>query len=158
LNTRSEFRLLVLFNALLIPAAMFVSSYDVRLLPPEQQAWLATRVNLLSSPLQSIAGIVSFGAFVALCIGLVGMLAFQGWARWLTLVATIAIYIPMPLSGTLVLSGFAYTMDSVAAILWGVLLAVAYWSPVAVEFESRARRLARSAGAGSAVAGPAGPA
>jgi hypothetical protein len=147
LHTRAEFRLLVLFNALLIPAAMFVSSYDVRLLPPEQQAWLATRVNLLSTPLQSIAGIVSFTAFIALCIGLAGLLAFQGWARWLTLAATIAIYVPMPLSGTIVLSGFAYTMDSVAAILWGVLLAVAYWAPVSVEFESRARRAARAAGA-----------
>jgi len=148
LNTRAEFRLLVLFNALLIPAAMFVSSYDVRLLPPEQQAWLATRVNLLSSPLQSVAGIVSFGAFVALCIGLAGMLAFQRWARWLTLASTIAIYVPMPLSGTLVLSGFAYTMDSVAAILWGVLLAVAYWAPVSAEFGGHGRRATAGGGPG----------
>ncbi len=147
MNTRAEFRLLVLFNALLIPAAMFVSSYDIRLLPPEQQAWLATRVNLLSSPLQSVAGLVSFGAFIALCVGLAGLLAFQRWARWLTLASTIAIYVPMPLSGTLVLSGFAYTMDSVAAILWGVLLAAAYWAPVSVEFESRGRKPSRVAGA-----------
>jgi hypothetical protein len=142
LTTRAEFRLLVLFNALLIPAAMFVSGWDVRLLPPEQQAWLAGRAAP-SSPLHALAGMVSFGAFLALCVGLAGMLAFQRWARSLTLVATIAIYLPMPLSGTIVVSGFAYTMDSVAAILWGVLLAVAYWSPVAVEFHGRAERAAR---------------
>jgi amino acid transporter len=143
LTTRAEFRLLVLFNALLIPAAMFISTWDMRLLPPEQQAWLASR-SMPSSPLHSLAGMVSFGAFIALCIGLAGLLAFQRWARWLTLAATLAIYVPMPLSGTIVLSGFAYTMDSVAAILWGVLLAVAYWSPVAIEFDSRTKRAERA--------------
>jgi hypothetical protein len=145
-TTRAEFRLLVLFNALLIPVAMFVSALDVRLLPPEQQAWLASRAAPASA-LHSLAGMLSFGAFIAMCIGLAGLLAFQRWARSLVLVATIAIYLPMPLSGTVVLSGFAYTMDSVAAILWGVLLAVAYWSPVAALFDARTRR---AAGAGQA--------
>ncbi|MEI6317476.1 MAG: hypothetical protein WCS09_03105 [Pseudomonadota bacterium] len=142
MNVRAEFRLLVLFNALLIPAAMFVSTYDMRLLPPELQAWIASRGAVLATPLQSIGAMVSFGAFVGLCIGLLGLLAFQRWARWLTLVATIAVYLPIPLSSTVVLSGFAYTMDSVAAILWGVLLAAAYWSPVAAEFERGTRRVA----------------
>ena len=139
-TARTEFRLLVLFNALLIPVAMFVSTHDFRLQPPELQAWMAARGAMLATPLQSIGATVSFVSFVALCIGLVGLLAFHRWARWLTLVSTIVLYVPMPLSGTLVLSGFAYTLDSVAAILWGVLLAAAYWSPVADEFRPRARR------------------
>lgn len=146
MSARAEFRLLVLFNALLIPAAMFVSSFDLFLLPPELQAWVTSYGVMQSSPLQSIGAMVSFGAFVALCVGLVGLLAFQRWARWLTLIATIVIYLPMPLSGTVVLSGFAYTLDSVAAILWGVLLAAAYWSPVAVEFERRKRKAPGTAG------------
>ena len=140
MSARAEFRLLVLFNALLIPAAMFVASFDVFLQPPELQAWIAARGAGLSTPLHSIGAMVSFGAFVALCVGLAGLMAFQRWARWLTLVATIAVYLPMPLSGTLVLSGFAYTLDSVVAILWGVMLAAAYWSPVAVEFARRSKR------------------
>ncbi len=140
MSARAEFRLLVLFNALLIPAAMFVASFDIYLLAPELQAWVSSRGAVLSSPLQSIGAMVSFGAFVALCVGLLGLLAFQRWARWLTLASTIAIYLPMPLSGTVVLSGFAYTMDSVAAILWGVLLAASYWSPVATEFRPGTRR------------------
>ena len=146
MSARAEFRLLVLFNALLIPAAMFVVSFDMYLLPPELQAWISSRGAMLSTPLQSIGATVSFVAFVALCVGLVGLLAFQRWARWLTLASTIAIYLPMPLSGTVVLSGFAYTMDSVAAILWGVLLAAAYWSPVAAEFRSRTHESAPGTG------------
>ena len=146
LSARAEFRLLVLFNALLIPAAMFVVSFDMYLLPPELQAWISSRGAMLSTPLQSIGATVSFVAFVALCVGLAGLLAFQRWARWLTLASTIAIYLPMPLSDTVVLSGFAYTMDSVAAILWGVLLAAAYWSPVAAEFRSRTHERAPGSG------------
>jgi hypothetical protein len=144
MHTRAEFRLLVLFNALLIPAAMFVASYDALLLPAQLQAWLASRSLSLLSPLQSIAGTISFAAFAAICIGLLGMLMFWRWARALTLWGTVLIYLPMPLSGAAVLSGFAYTMDSVAAILWGVLLAAAYWSPVAAEFGPA--RSARSRG------------
>lgn len=156
MNTRAEFRLLVLFNALLIPAAMFVSTYDARLLPPPLQAWLASRAYGVITGLQSLAGTVSFGAFVALCIGLLGMLAFQRWARALTLWSTLVLYLPMPLSEATVLSGFAYTLDSVAAVLWGVLLAVAYWSPVAAEFDPRRPRAAPPAGeaGGAEVAAP----
>lgn len=137
LKTRVEFRLLILFNALLIPVAMLISTYDAGLLPPQLQAWLFTRSGSMASAAQSIAGMVSFLAFVAICVGLLGMLAFQRWARWLTLWGTVLIYLPMPLGGATALSGYAYTFDSVAAILWGSLLAAAYWSPVAVEFGER---------------------
>lgn len=114
---------------------MFVARYDANLLPGELQDWLATRSSVLTGGMQSIAGTVSFVAFIALCLGLLGLFAFQRWARPLTLWATVAIYLPMPLSGAAVLSGFAYLMDSVAAILWGVLLAAAYWAPVSTEFD-----------------------
>jgi len=134
LNTRVEFRLLVLFNALLIPVAMVISTYDVGLLPPQLQAWFFARSTGMATAVQSITGMVSFLAFVAICIGLLGMLMFQRWARWLTLWGTVLIYLPMPLGGATALSGYAYTFDSVAAILWGSLLAAAYWSPAAVEF------------------------
>ena len=134
MTTRAEFRLLLLFNALLIPAAMFVASYDALLLPPSLQAWLASRSNFMLSPLQSLAGSVAFAAFVAICVGLIGMFFFWRWARWLTLWGTVLIYVPMPLSGSAVLSAWAYTLDAVAAILWGTLLAAAYWSPAAAQF------------------------
>ena len=139
MHTRTEFRLLVLFNALLIPVAMFVSRHDPRLLPPELQAWLASTSLVSAGMLQSVAAVVSMVAFMALCVGLLGMLAFQRWARGLTLWATVLIYIPTPMSGPFLLSGFGYVMDSAAAILWGALLAAAYWAPVAAGFERRPR-------------------
>ena len=136
METRTEFRLLVLFNLLLIPAAWVVASHDAWLLPPQLQAWIASRGLVAATPLQSMAGTVGFAAFVALCVGLVGMLAFWRWARALTLWSTVVIYLPLPLGGPAVVSGFAYTLDAVAAILWGVLLACAYWSPAAAAFAS----------------------
>lgn len=134
METRTEFRLLVLFNLLLIPAAWLVAGYDVWLLPPSLQAWVASRGLVVASPLQSFAGSLGFAAFLALCVGLVGMLAFWRWARALTLWSTVVVYLPLPLGGPAVVSGFAYTLDAVAAILWGVLLACAYWSPAAEGF------------------------
>jgi len=156
-NTRAEFRLLVLFNALLIPAAMFISTYDAFLLPPQLQSWLMSRSTVLVSGVQSIGGTISFVGFVAICIGLLGMLAFQRWARALTLWGTILIYLPMPLSGTTVLSGFAYTFDSVAALIWGSVLAAAYWAPVSAEFAARPR-LSDASGRAARVVRPQAPA
>jgi hypothetical protein len=138
-DTRTEFRLLVLFNLLLIPAAWVVAGHDVWLLPPQLQAWVASRGLAAATPLQSIAGTVGFAAFVALCVGLVGMLAFWRWARALTLWSTVVVYLPLPMGGPIVVSGFGYTLDAVAAILWGVLLACAYWSPAAAAFGSPRR-------------------
>ena len=140
MQSPAEFRLLVLFNLLLIPAAWMVAGYDAWLLPPQLQAWVAGRGSMSASAVQSLAGSVGFFAFVALCLGLVGMLAFWRWARALTLWSTVVIYLPLPLGGPVVISGFAYTFEAVAAILWGVLLACAYWSPAAAGFAT-ARRL-----------------
>jgi hypothetical protein len=156
-QTRTEFRLLVVFNLLLIPAAWMVASYDVWLLPPQLQAWVASRGLVMASPLQSLAGTVGFAAFVALCIGLVGMLAFWRWARALTLWGTIVIYLPLPIGGPAVVSGFAYTLDAVAAILWGVLLACAYWSPAAASFRPPRRAMPAPATVPPPVATPPGP-
>lgn len=140
MQTTTEFRLLLTFNLLLIPVAMFVASYDDRLLPSPLQTYLLASALQPATLLEAVSSIVGMLGFFGILVGLAGMYGFWRWARRLTFWSTIVIYVPALFSGPAIISGPAYLLESTAAILWGALLAAAYWAPVSSQFERRGAR------------------
>jgi hypothetical protein len=68
--------------------------------------------------------------------GLIGMFMFKPWARTFSLVFTVAGLILLPFMGTVVLSQVDYVMSELAAMVWGAILALAYYSPVSSLFST----------------------
>lgn len=97
----------------------------------EEQYWngastagLVFRISLLVVYL-----IVSLVAFV-------GLYFFKPWARVANLVLSALLLVVAPALGHIVLSGLAQGLAEIALMLWGAVLALAYFSPLSERFKS----------------------
>lgn len=91
---------------------------------PEESAFIAVAaVGLVAG----IAAIVSF----------VGLLLFKSWARHVYLAGFVAAFSLYPYIGLAVYSGVAQILYDLSMVLSGVILSLAYYSPVAEYFEEK---------------------
>ena len=82
-------------------------------------------------------------AFVA---GLIGLFRFRRWGRALSLYTTVAGLGLYLLSGPTVQSPLENLFVELFTLLWGAILALSYWSPIASRFEADDEK--KSAGQG----------
>ena len=92
---------------------------------PEGWGGIALSVPLIAMLIASVAG-------------LVGLLAFKRWGRELSLWSTLVFLVIFPFTGPVVSSGVGSSLSDLSMILWGAVLAVAYFGPIRVRFEDDA--------------------
>jgi len=125
-------QLLFLYVALVVAAvaAMFVpGGYSAELADAfanEPDAWLMRSFWLQLAILAPL--------LVAWIFGLVGLFFFKWWGRTLSTYSTIAGLLVYPFMSPSLSSGLESTLFEAHTLLWGALLALAYFSPVSVRF------------------------
>ena len=91
---------------------------------------------------QSSAGGLMFRASLLLLyvaaslVAFVGLYFFKRWARTANLVLSALLIVVAPALGHIVLSGIAQGLGEIALLLWGAVLAMAYFSPLSERFEA----------------------
>lgn len=103
-------------------------------LPFELQPYVSRQSSGSLSGRDLIAVVIWVPAMVVALIAAVGMFFFWRPARILALIATLLALAALPFSEPIVASGIASFFNEGASILWGMVLALAYWSPVAQHF------------------------
>ena len=89
-----------------------------------------------SHPLLTMAILLPW--IVAALAGVVGIFLFKRWGRALSLYSTALGFLLVPFIGPGVYSGLTSALDEVSFTLWGPVLAMAYFSPLAERFRSDA--------------------
>ena len=72
---------------------------------------------------------------VAIVASYIGLYQFRSWGRRAALWTTLAALVASPFLGAWAQSGTALALLELSSSLWGAVLASAYYSPVATEFE-----------------------
>jgi len=67
-------------------------------------------------------------------IAAIGMFFFWRPARVLALIGTLLALVALPFSEPFVATGLATLFNEGSSILWGMVLALAYWSPLTQRF------------------------
>jgi len=67
-------------------------------------------------------------------LGLVGLFLLKPWGRFISLYSTLISFFLYPVLGATVSSGSQAALAEISAILWGAVLACAYFSPVSAQF------------------------
>ena len=80
------------------------------------------------------AGIAAIAALIAVVAGAVGMFLFKRWGRSLSFWLSAAALLAYPVSGPVVFSGWSAALYELSTIIWGAVLALAYFSPLAARF------------------------
>lgn len=134
------FRILLLASLLVGIAAGVVDMVFPSLIPREltdaqakleEATWGAAGWGTLSIALTALAVLGALGL-----AGMVGLFLFRPWGRTISVIAT-ALTLPLYLLlGPVIQSGGAYLLQEISMILWGGLLALAYFSPLGVRFGS----------------------
>ncbi|MDQ1834904.1 hypothetical protein [Massilia scottii] len=132
-----RFRLLLSLYIILCLAQAAAGWYSSYLISPAMQAaWEAEpdSWDVANLPLSlSILLPLAIGSFA----GVIGMFTFKSWARSFSLYFTAAIIIVLPFSGPWLFSWLDYTLVEITAMVWGAVLALAYYSPVSSQFSHR---------------------
>jgi hypothetical protein len=133
--TKTRFRaLIVCYVALLVAAAVV----DVQYFPAQISEELAAAYNkeaiqpLVASP--TVFLLLSVIALVAIIVPPVALFCFRKWGRWSGLCTTIAMLVASTFLGPSLMSGLGTALLQVSAMVWGGILALAYFSPVSSEF------------------------
>lgn len=131
--TPARFRqLLVLYIVVTlaaIPAAWLPGGYSQELADAyarESDLWVDSRLWLIIG--------VAIPLVVAALAGLVGLFLFKPWGRSLSLYSTLASLLLVPLDSPTLYSKWESGLWTVSDVLWGVVLASAYFAPVADRF------------------------
>ncbi|HVK53934.1 MAG TPA: hypothetical protein VM532_02790 [Burkholderiales bacterium] len=130
----TKFRGLVLFSVLLE-----IGSATVDLLIPDLLSNSLSQA-LENEPLPSVLNNLwlSFLLFVPwlviTLVSTVGLLFFKGWARTLSLYSTVFSLGLYPFLGPALTSGWSSALSEASFMIWGAVLALAYYSPLADRF------------------------
>jgi hypothetical protein len=76
---------------------------------------------------------------VASLVAFVGLYLFKPWARPTNFILAALVIFVSPAMGHVVLSGLAQGLGEIALLLWGAVLALAYFSSISERFKSERR-------------------
>jgi hypothetical protein len=133
--SRENFRRLLLLYVALIVAEIAVAIFA----PTGYSDALSEAFENEPQPmlLDNLGLLVALGlpVGVAAIAGLVGLYLFKAWGRVLSLVATIAELVVLIFTGPALYGAAEYMLWEASTLVWGAILALAYYSPVAIHFE-----------------------
>lgn len=114
--------------------AIIVAILSEAFLPFELQQYVSTQAASPMSPRVVVAFAIWVPAVVMTLAAAVGMYFFWRPARALALIGTLLALAALPFHEPTVETGLAIFFNEGASILWGMVLALAYWSPLAQRF------------------------
>ena len=79
---------------------------------------------------------------LAMLVASVGLIFFRRWARAICFWGSLAGFALYPLVGPMVYSGLSLAMQDLSSIMWGAVLAIAFFSPLRKQFSPGRRRVA----------------
>ncbi|NIA00704.1 hypothetical protein [Massilia sp. CCM 8734] len=134
--TAYRFRLLLCLHFILETALAVAVAYTPNLISPQLQA--ALDAEPVHWSMGNVALNLSLSLFLGVCsmAGLIGMFMFKSWGRTLSLVTTVAFMTVMFVPGAAVMSWLDYVLAELLSMLWGAILALAYFSPISSLFSS----------------------
>ena len=132
----SSFRYLLTAYVVMVPCCVAASFFSVDSFSAELAAAYANEPEAWLYQYTWI--FISFMAAVILATvaGVVGLFLFKGWGRSLSLYSTIAAFLLYPLLGPTLYSPLEETLYEISSLLWGAILAMAYWSPFSHRFSA----------------------
>ncbi len=104
-------------------------------LPFELQRYVSKQSAGPISARDLIMLVIWVPAMVLSLIAAIGMFFFWRPARMLALIGTLLALAAVPFSSPIVATGIATLFNEISSISWGMVLALAYWSPIATRFE-----------------------
>ena len=133
--TDRRFRVIVIAYVVSIFVAVFAGLMQAGYTPELRAAYAAEPFWLANVSLAILVPLLILAAVISIT-GIVGLFLFKPWGRslslWLTIVGT-----PLTaIAGPTLASGFESAAWEASTLLWGAILALAYFSPVADRFLS----------------------
>lgn len=135
--TASRFRLMLAVYCVLFIAGIVVSFIPGGYSQELTNAYANEPAPAWMDHFWPFLGIVAV-LLIGMLVSYVGMFFFKSWARTLALVTTIISIALIPFSGPALSSAAEQALFEISSILWGMILALAYWaSPVSDRFSPR---------------------
>ena len=130
------FRALLLMSVGLGLIGSFIDAIVPSLIPEPLHAAFEA---LPDTPTPALVGagalvVITFGGTIA---AIAGLLFFQPWSRTLAVAMTALSLLFYPLLGVSIQSGWAQLFLDLSTTLWGVVLAMSYFSSLSTKFEPR---------------------
>lgn len=132
--TETGFRVILVSSAAAGIAGIIVMVLSEASLPFELQSYMSRQSDAPLSGQDLLALVIWVPAIVISLIAAIGMLFFWRPARVLALIGTLLALVALPFSEPFVATGLATLFNEGSSILWGMVLALAYWSPLAQRF------------------------
>lgn len=88
----------------------------------------------LSSERSSVPGFLTLMVSVSFVMAFLGMYWFKSWARTLSLINIPLVFLTSVAGGFFLRSGVGYGLAHLAALVWGVVLALAFFSSLHGKF------------------------
>jgi hypothetical protein len=133
--TRRQFRLLLIFNWLIVLVAIVVLFLTRPNLPPELRAY-----NEAFTQSSRHAFFLIFDGIISILfiVSYVGLYFFKKWARAVFVSTFIITLLEVPVISAYVQTGWFYMMGAVLNVTTGMLIAVMYFAPLKEAFERQA--------------------
>jgi hypothetical protein len=132
--TENGFRVILASSVAAGIVGTIVSTLSEASLPLELQGYVSRQAAEPFSGRAFIAFVIWIPAMVTSLIAAIGMYFFWRPARTLALIGTLLALASLPFYEPFVSTGLDTLFNEGSAILWGMVLALAYWSPLAQRF------------------------
>jgi len=133
--TKRQFRAVVILPAMTSIIGLIASTASEAHLPATLRDYLEAQRSAELTLREWIAFALFIPLLLAAVASVVGLLRFSNWSRPLAVVQSALSIFLLPLIGPTVESGTVTALFQLSAVLWGAVLALAFWSPAAAWFE-----------------------
>ena len=128
------FRILILCSVILGTAAAFLDTLFPELIPQS----IAQAVE--NEPLPALFDnlwltvAIFLPLLIVVTISTIGLFFFKAWARAFAFYSTILSFAVYPFFGPVLSSAWSSALTEASSLLWGAILAIAYYSPLREQF------------------------
>jgi len=132
--TETGFRVILASSVAAGIVGIIVTVLSEASLPFELQSYMSRQSDGPFSEQDILGFVIWVPAMVISLIAAIGMFFFWRPARVLALIGTLLALVALPFSEPFVATGLATLFNEGSSILWGMVLALAYWSPLTQRF------------------------
>ena len=133
----SHFRALLIASLIFSALGAVIDTVFPGLLPEPFSKALQLQDEAIAGPWVYALLALALLLLAALVASVVGLYLFRPWSRPLAVGMTIVAVVLVPFFGAVAESGIASAAMELSSLLWGAVLAVAYFSPLAETFKRR---------------------
>ena len=139
--TETRFRVILAASVAAGIAGIIVVMLSAASLPLDLQGYVSRQAAEPFSGRAFTAFVIWVPAMVTSLIAAIGMFVFWRPARTLALIGTLLALAALPFYEPFVATGPDTLFNEGSSILWGMVLALAYWSPLAQRFAGKTQKI-----------------